>query len=293
MEGAKSILLVEDEAIIALHTQRTLKKFGYSVLTAFSGEQAVEIVRSSQYKEPVDLILMDIDLGAGINGPEAAEQILKDYSIPIVFLTSHSEREMVEKVRGITRYGYVIKNSGDFVLNSSIEMAFELFESNIKLKAELDKHIRTQAALAKSEEKFYKAFQASPNAIAYTTLDAGIYVDVNDAFLKMTGYTKDQIIGRSSADINIWAELSDRKKYIDLLMTKRTLRNFEAKFRMKDGHIGDYLVSTEVIDLGGKAYGINFIVDITEQKAVENALQDALAKLEENNHQPANNKKGA
>ncbi len=72
---------------------------------------------------------MDIDLGAGINGTEAAKQILAVRNIPVVFLTSHSEREMVEKVRGITRYGYVIKNSGDFVLQSSIDMAFELFEA--------------------------------------------------------------------------------------------------------------------------------------------------------------------
>ncbi|MGE5498189.1 MAG: PAS domain S-box protein [Syntrophothermus sp.] len=285
MEDVKTILLVEDEVIIALHTQRTLKKFGYSVLTALTGEQAVDIVRSSRENETIDLILMDIDLGAGIDGPEAALQILSSNSIPIVFHTSHSEREMVEKVRGITRYGYVIKNSGDFVLNSSIEMAFELFEANKKLKTELDEHIQTQAALAKSEEKFYKAFQASPNAIAFTTLDGGVYIDVNDAFLEMTGYTKDQIIGKRSIDIDIWTDLDERKKYIDLLQAQHTLRNFEAKFRMKDGHIGDYLVSTEVIELAGKNYGINYIVDISEQKAAEIELRDARTKLEEKNQQ--------
>ena len=62
--------------------------------------------------------------------------------MPIVFLTSHAERETVERVRGITRYGYVVKDSGDFVLQSSIEMAFELFGA----------HRRTEATLEESRQ---------------------------------------------------------------------------------------------------------------------------------------------
>jgi PAS domain S-box-containing protein len=130
----KTILLVEDEALIALAEAQTIEGFGYNVLMAKSGEKAVEIATGN---ESPDLILMDIDLGKGISGPEAAAAILAKTTIPIVFLTSHSEREMVEKVRGITRYGYVIKNSGDFVLQSSIEMAFELFEANMRQSREL------------------------------------------------------------------------------------------------------------------------------------------------------------
>jgi PAS domain S-box-containing protein len=123
----KTILLVEDEALIALAEARAIESFGYAVVTASSGVQAV---RAALSNGDVSLILMDIDLGHGLSGPEAATKILSEKSLPIVFLTSHPEREMVEKVRGITRYGYVIKDSGDFVLQSSIEMAFELFEAH-------------------------------------------------------------------------------------------------------------------------------------------------------------------
>jgi PAS domain S-box-containing protein len=121
----RRILLVEDEAIIALTESKTIESFGYEVLCAYSGEAAVQMVGSNK---AIDLILMDIDLGHGIDGPEAARKILDQRSIPIVFLTAHSEREMVLKVRGITRYGYIVKNSGNFVLQTSIEMAFELYE---------------------------------------------------------------------------------------------------------------------------------------------------------------------
>lgn len=130
----RTIILVEDEAIIAVAQAENIKQLGYEVITAFSGEEAVRLATEN---ENISLALMDIDLGRGLSGPDAAQQILARRHIPIVFLTSHSEREMVEKVRGITRYGYVIKNSGDFVLQSSIEMAFELFEANLKIESKM------------------------------------------------------------------------------------------------------------------------------------------------------------
>lgn len=125
--SGKTVLLVEDEALIALAEAQTIRGFGYRVTVVRTGEEAVRIAAAAA---PLDLILMDIDLGSGIDGPQAAERILRARHIPIVFLTSHAEKEYVERVREITRYGYVLKNSGDFVLRSSIEMALELFHAN-------------------------------------------------------------------------------------------------------------------------------------------------------------------
>jgi PAS domain S-box-containing protein len=155
--GGKKILLVEDEAIIALGEAETIRRFGYDVIIGNSGEDAVKIALGDT---AVGLILMDIDLGKGIDGTEAARRILSERDVPIVFLTSHSEKEMVEKVRGITRYGYVIKNSGDFVLQSSIEMAFELFEA---LKQAKDK----DAALVQEQYLLHALLSTSPDYIYY------------------------------------------------------------------------------------------------------------------------------
>ncbi|MCU0845548.1 MAG: PAS domain S-box protein [Spirochaetes bacterium] len=140
----KVILLVEDEVIIAEDEARTIKRFGYDVVTANNGETAIRLTISNP---GIDLVLMDIDLGRGISGPEAAQRILAVRNIPIVFLSSHTEREMVEKVRGITRYGYVIKNSGNFVLQSSIEMAFELFDAHQKANFESSRNAAIIRAL--------------------------------------------------------------------------------------------------------------------------------------------------
>jgi PAS domain S-box-containing protein len=127
----KTILLVEDEAIIALAEKRILESHHYAVTIAATGEKAVQTVDENP---EIELVLMDINLGPGMDGTEAAERILEARDIPLVFLSSHTEREVVEKTEGITSYGYIVKNSGEMVLIASIRMAFRLFDSRRQLK---------------------------------------------------------------------------------------------------------------------------------------------------------------
>lgn len=129
----KRILLVEDEALIALAQKKTLENHGYDVITASSGEKAVSLAAA---EAEIDLILMDINLGDGIDGTEAAARILESRDIPLVFLSSHTEREVVEKTEGITSYGYIVKNSGEMVLAASVKMAFKLFDAHRRIQAQ-------------------------------------------------------------------------------------------------------------------------------------------------------------
>ena len=103
------ILLVEDQAVLALAEAQTLERHGFDVVTAHRGEKAIEIVGTTP---DLDLILMDIDLGEGMDGTQAAERILEMRAIPIVFLTSHTENEYVDRVERISGYGYVLKKIG-------------------------------------------------------------------------------------------------------------------------------------------------------------------------------------
>ena len=123
----KTILLVEDEAIIALGEKTLLVKFGYEVLISYTGEDAVKACEDSPR---IDLILMDIDLGEGMDGTEAAKMILKKRDIPVLFLSSHSEPEIVEKTRKITSCGCITKKSSGSILEASIQMAFKLYDTN-------------------------------------------------------------------------------------------------------------------------------------------------------------------
>ena len=127
----RTLLLVEDEFLIAQAERVALEGYGYTVLIAGTGEQAVATVRSTPV---IDLILMDIDLGEGIDGTETAARILRDHDLPIVFLSSHTEPEIVERVERITSYGYVVKDASYAVLNASIRMAFRLFEANREVR---------------------------------------------------------------------------------------------------------------------------------------------------------------
>jgi CheY-like chemotaxis protein len=129
-QANRNILLVEDEVIIALSEKMVLEKYGYRVMIATSGETAVEAVEKSR---DIELILMDIDLGSGIDGSHAAEIILRQWDLPVVFLSSHTEQSVVEKTEKITSYGYVVKNSGITILDASIKMAFKLFEARKRL----------------------------------------------------------------------------------------------------------------------------------------------------------------
>jgi CheY-like chemotaxis protein len=120
----------------------SLERYGYEVLTVTSGQKAIEICKA---EKDIGLILMDIDLGRGMDGTEAARLILQDRDIPIVFLSSHTEPDVVAKTEAITSYGYVVKNSSITVLDASIKMAFRLFQANQqtlalnkKLEATLD-----------------------------------------------------------------------------------------------------------------------------------------------------------
>ncbi len=93
-----------------------IKSFGYDVITAHSDKDAVRVAIEN---DRLSLIFMDINLGKGIDGTEAARQILSGRPLPIVFLTSHSEKDSVNRAKQITRYGYVIKDSGNFVLKAT------------------------------------------------------------------------------------------------------------------------------------------------------------------------------
>lgn len=135
--AAERVLLVEDQTIIALATSARLSQEGYDVEIAGSGEQALELVAGAERRgAPFRLVLMDVDLGDGIDGVETSRRILAKHELPIVFLTSHSEPEYVDRVREVTRYGYVLKSSGDLILRLSVEMAIDLFEANTLARAQ-------------------------------------------------------------------------------------------------------------------------------------------------------------
>lgn len=213
------VLLVEDEAILSLTEKKSLEQYGYSVTCASSGEEAIAIF----FKDPsINIILMDINLGHGIEGTEAAKIILEKTDIPLIFLSSHTEKEIVTKTEGITSYGYVVKSSTITVLDASIKMALKLFNANQKLK--------------ESEEKFMKAFQYSPTPMAIHDLaNRNAFIDCNKAFIAIIGYTKEEIIGKNAVDMGLYVNLEEREEVLRLFQKQGYVRNFKNTFKTKTG----------------------------------------------------------
>jgi len=186
----KTILLVEDQRVIALVEKALLEKAGYTVQVVEAGKEAVRVALGSS---EIDLILMDIDLGPGIDGTQAAQQILAERTLPIVFLSSHIESEVVQKTEGIISYGYIVKNSGDEVLLATLRMAFRLAEAHEELK-------KSQKKLEVSEQRF-RTVMDSMQDIVFTLDTEKRHTAVYGPWVEHHGLAAEHFLGRTFREI--------------------------------------------------------------------------------------------
>jgi len=168
-----AVLLVEDEQLIALASKLKLEKYGYTVTLASSGEKAIEMLKALE-NGIISIVLMDIDLGKGLNGVDTAKEILRIIDIPIIFVSSHTESEIIALAQSVTGYGYLVKSSSVIVYDTAIKMATRLFDE--KVKNEIYASFVT-TALEKSSEPFF---------ICNTTGDIEFF---NNEYMKIQGIT--------------------------------------------------------------------------------------------------------
>jgi two-component system, cell cycle sensor histidine kinase and response regulator CckA len=140
---------------------------------------------------------------------------------------------------------------------------------------------KSNEALRLSEDKFKRAFHTNPDSININRLRDGMYVEFNQGFLDMTGYAKEDIVGKTSLELNIWADPEDRKRLLQGLKQDGEVKNLEAKFRTKSGKLVSGLMSASIIDVGGEQCILTITRDITERKASEELLKRSLAWQEE------------
>ncbi|NBB91048.1 MAG: PAS domain S-box protein [Spirochaetes bacterium] len=273
---SKRILLVEDEALIAMSEAQILEKHGYEVVIFHNGEKAIEAVDSDP---EISLILMDIDLGNGMDGTEAAERILEGHDLPVAFLSSHTEPEVVEKTEGITSYGYIVKNSGDTVLLASIKMAFRLYEAHVELKRQkeslgtaLVEQEQIAEQLHESEEKFRTMMNQSIDMFFLHDLDGNI-VDVNQRGVDLTGYSREELLSMAIPDLDPdYVEREDGGNFWKNVGYDQPYR-FEAQLRRKDDSVFPIEIVVSKVGLGGSTYILTSSRDISERKRAEQQLR--------------------
>lgn len=375
------ILLVEDEAIIAISEKETLERYDFDVILAFDGKKAIELVKNDL---EINLVLMDINLGTGIQGTEAAERILEIRELPIVFFTSHSEKEYVEKVKKITKYGYILKASAEFVQIETISMAFELFNAHKKTKEnekklqvtlqsigdaviatdingnitqinkiaqsltgwdysdaigkpltevfkivnsytrkivvnpvqlvlesgvivglanhtlliskdgkeyqikdsgspiqddegkiigivlvfrDVTKEFLIQEKLRIYQEKIDAIYRSNPAAITLSNLKDGRYIEVNNAFTKLIGWSKEEAKGKTSFELGIWAEPAheQRDKLIKVLEQEGFIEGMTLNFRHKNGTMLTGVLSANIIKIHGDTFMLASTIPISSE----------------------------
>lgn len=247
----RRILVVDDEALIAMDTSAQLTRHGYEVVTAYRGEEAVAMAAGDP---AVDLVLMDIDLGEGMDGTAAATEILSRRELPIIFLSSHREQEIVRRVRDITRYGYIVKGTGDLVLASSVEMAFDLF----------DAHRR-----AREGEERYRSLVESIREVIYEIDERGTILFISPAVTTIFGYDPSALLGRNAME---FVHPDDQ----ELLRTRIPLAGAAGpsvyRFLTSSGAYRWVTTHTrQVPGVAGRSLGS--LVDITELKEAEQARE--------------------
>jgi PAS domain S-box-containing protein len=200
-----------------LQEEQMLRNAGYEVITATTGEKAISIVDESTQNGSIDLILMDIDLGQGMYGTDTAREILQTHDIPILFLSSHTEEEIVKRTEEITSYGYVVKNSGSVVILASIKMALRLHASEKRFQSVIShvQNVSVQGYRADGTTKYW-----------------------NDASELIYGYTADEALGQKLWDLIIPAEMvAEVKDAVHRMVTSGEPNSTEDLWlRHKNGH---------------------------------------------------------
>ncbi len=262
MADKKTILLVEDDPLTASLEKRQLEMGGYRILHAASGEAAVALIQEGD--GTVDLILMDIDLGKGIDGTDAARRILEFRETPILFLSSHTEKEIVEKTEEITSYGYVVKSSSFTVLDASIKMAFKLFEAQLNIQ----RHRRDLEAANEALRLTQASVDRAADAIMWIGGN-GDFKFVNESLCALLGFSRDELLQKSIFEISPTFTRHD----FDSEWNEKKTVHVETTFFSKTGLRIPVAVTACHLAFEGKALLCVYARDITERKRSEDALR--------------------
>lgn len=381
-QSTKKILLVEEEKAVLQNIVPILEKFGYEVVgSAKHGNNAIELAKQHN----IDLILMGINIPGELNGIDTARIIHSSKRIPIIYLTTAADNDIVERARDTQPFGYLISPVSLDDLHSNIESAFErealelkvrqseerfrlaaeaagnliydydistgniqwcgaitpltglskeemeqvdcetwktmihpedrastvagrntaihthtAFESEYRLRQRDQSYIyveergdficnhtntprrmvgmlknitarkQMESVVQLSEEKFSKAFNSNPALMAISDASDLRFVEVNRTFLDVLGYSKEEVIGKTSHELNLFEDYSPKDIILQELQRCGSFRNLELRVRTRSGELRNGIFSADIIELEDRQFILTVLNDITEQRCIEN-----------------------
>ena len=199
-------------------------------------------------------------------------------------INAETRESIANPVKRVLESGDIIELAGNNVLICHNGEEFHIADSAAPIRdkngnitgvvlvfSDVTEKYIAQKKLKDSEEKFKKAFQSSNDSININQRD-GSYIDVNDGFTKLTGYTQEDVAGKMSTDIDIWAIPEDLEKLHVGLIERGFVKNLESKFRCKDGSLKTALLSADIITLNNEPHLLIITRDITERKQMEEQI---------------------
>jgi len=259
IQKRKKILLVEDSRLTQLVISDFLHNNGFEVETAVTGEEAVQKISGGFLP---DLILMDVGLAGEMDGIDTARKILKSRDIPVVFLTANTSGEIIDKIKEVKAYGFVLKGTDKAALLFTVEMALKLHEANIRVGM------------------FEQLFENSLDELYIFHPNSLKFVAVNSAARKNLEYTSEELKDMTPLDLKPEFNLKSFRKLLDpLLSGEQEQVMFETVHSRKGGSLYPVEINLQLFDYEGEKLCLAVVVDLTERREMEEGLKEKEATL--------------
>ncbi|MEO7164266.1 MAG: response regulator, partial [Bdellovibrionia bacterium] len=270
-----SILIVEDEPIVAMDVESLLLRLAYNVVAiANNGKEAIE---KAETLRP-DLILMDIHIQGEIDGIQAADEIQRQFQIPIIFLTAYADEATLQRAKGSAPFGYILKPFEETELGTTIEIALHKHR-NIQARDKASKEMLERS------EKHFRLFVESVKDYAIFMLDLnGVIVSWNPGAERITGYLVNDVIGRHSSIFYTQEDILAKvpQKAFDIALKNGRYEEEGLRVRKDSSRFLANSVVTVLLDSAGKAVGFAKVLrDITEKNRNEQLIKEQTEELEQ------------
>lgn len=158
-------------------------------------------------------------------------------------------------------------------LTGELQLRIDEYQVSQEKLLAAEEMLRVQLELAEEGSMKFKAvFDNSPITVALTTIPEGTFYEVNQAYMDMFGYSREEAIGKSTVDLSLWLNWEERDRYLQLLHDNGNVHNFEARMRRKDGEEIVVLFSGALLEITGKPFVLSAVMEITEQKRLQDQL---------------------
>ena len=296
------VLVVDDDPIQRKLLHAILTSGGQQSAGAQDGVEALEALRTGK---PFDAVITDV-LMPRLDGYRLCFEIRRDEALchlPVVvytasytsasdeklartagaddFLRKPAEAgkilETLERVVRGPRPKRFVAAAGELELlkQYSEGLVQKLEDRNIELEAAHVRLLEINESLRKSEKRFFLAFHASPVATSISEGETSMLLDVNEQFLRILGYTREEILGHSSVSLRLWADEDAHREFVRNVVSDGAVRDRRTKLRTKTGELRDVVGSVVAVSVGGQSRFLSTFIDITDRERAEQALRES------------------